>query len=72
MHSIPTDVLGWSVRGDVAYVGVKDNATPARLVVERYCAAENAWRVVGPPVALDVADHDDEVPFGIATLWAAE
>ena len=72
MHSIPTDVLGWSVRGDVAYVGVKDNATPARLVVERYCAGENAWRVVGSPVPLDVADHDDEVPFGIATLWAAE
>ena len=50
MHTIPTDVLGWSVRGDVAYVGVKDNATPARLVVERYCAGENAWRVVGSPV----------------------
>ena len=44
MHTIPTDVLGWSVRGDVAYVGVKDNATPARLVVERYCAGENAAR----------------------------
>ena len=47
-------------------------AARARLVVERYCAGENAWRVVGSPVPLDVADHDDEVPFGIATLWAAE